>query len=127
MKQICIGFVLAAFFLTACQPTTQQDVVAEPAPLETPEADGRRVQGQLLISSDTPSYNIRVADEFTYVGQFDFEIIADSDEYPEDLQGQPIAAGERFVFAFADKSNAIQKLFIIQYEGFLPENEFTYL
>jgi hypothetical protein len=88
--------------------------------------DQRTVDDQLLISPATPSFNIRVAEDLSYVGSFDFEIIADSEEYPPDMQGQPVAAGERFVFAAADDGQTVSKLFIVQYEGFLPENEFTY-
>lgn len=103
-----------------------QEAVSEPSAPATARAPERSVEDQLLISPATPSFDIRVADELSYVGRFDFEIIASSDEYPVELQGQPVASGERFVFVSADSDNAVEKLFIVQYEGFLPDNDFIY-
>lgn len=86
----------------------------------------RMVEGNTIISPNTPKIKIEVADEFDYVGQFDFEIIANSEEYPKDLQGMPVAAGERLVFVKAGQDRRVEKLFIVQYEGFLQSNDFVY-
>lgn len=40
--------------------------------------------------------------------------------------GKPVAAGERLVFAIADEEDQIEKLFIVQFEGFRPTNDFIY-
>lgn len=92
---------------------------AEKAPL-------RLVEGNVLISNDLPKIEIEIDDEFNYIGKFDFEIIASSDEYSEDMQGKAVAAGERYVFAAMAENRSINKLFIVQFEGFLPENDLIY-
>ncbi len=86
----------------------------------------RYVEGNTIISKNLPEIEIEVADEFKYVGVFDFEIFANSDEYPAELQGKAVAAGERFVFAMGDEDRNVKKLFIVQFEGFLEENEFIF-
>ena len=120
------AFCAAAMVLLACSTGAGKEVPPAGVLAKRGDSDRRTVDDQLLISPATPSFNIRVAEDLSYVGSFDFEIIADSEEYPLDVQGQPVAAGERFVFAAADDGQTISKLFIVQYEGFLPENEFTY-
>ena len=69
---------------------------------------------------------IKVDEKFTYIGRFDFEIAALSDEWPKSVRGSAIAQGERFIFAQADTEQKIEKLFIVQFEGFRPDNDFTY-
>jgi len=128
MKKLTRSFALSLFATVAvsCAADPPQEMAPEPAAAPIVRVDGRSVQGQLLISPAMPSFDIRVADGLSYVGRFDFEIIASSDEYPAELQGQPIAAGERFVFVSADSDGAVEKLFIVQYEGFLPDNDFVF-
>lgn len=87
---------------------------------------GRHVKGNLLVSGEYPEITIEVSDEFAFIGTFDFEIIANSDEYPQEMQGKAVASGERFVFASADEDKNVSKLFIVQFEGFLNDNDFTY-
>lgn len=89
-------------------------------------ASGRAVEGHVLTSDATPEIEIEVAEEFGFVGHFPFEILGESEEYPERFRGKPVAAGERFVFAVSDENNVVEKLFIVQFEGFLPSNEFVY-
>jgi len=86
----------------------------------------RIVTNNTIVSKTLPEIRIKVAEEFVYLGDFEFEIIANSNEYPEDLQGKPVAAGERLVFAKANGNSDIEKLFIVQFEGFLPSNDFVY-
>ncbi len=86
----------------------------------------RSVTNNVLTSDSLPKIKIKVDKEFKYIGKFDFEIIASSDEYPDDMIGKPVATGERLVFALADEENRIEKLFIVQFEGFLSTNDFMY-
>lgn len=90
------------------------------------ESFKRVVKGNVLISDEFPKIEITVDKEFDYIGSFDFEIIASSDEYSLDMQGKPVAAGERFVFASTDENQSVNKLFIVQFEGFLPENDLIF-
>ena len=62
--------------------------------------------GGVLISREEPSLAIDVADEFEFVGHHPFRI-------------RDVAAGERFVFIQAE-DHQVQKLLIVQFEGFLP-------
>ena len=86
----------------------------------------RYVASNVLVSHELPEVEIAVNEEFRFVGNFDFEIIAASDEYPEEIQGKPVANGERFVFVSTDENRAVLKMFIVQFEGWLPEVDFTY-
>ena len=86
----------------------------------------RLVGANVLISNELPEVTIKVEEEFDYVGNFDFEIIASSDEYDKNLLGKAVAAGERFVFVKADANQVVDKLFIVQFEGFLPHLDYTY-
>jgi hypothetical protein len=60
----------------------------------------------VLISREEPSLAIDVANEFEFVGRHPFTI-------------RDVAAGERFVFVQAE-DHQVQKLLMIQFEGFLP-------
>lgn len=105
--------------LLSCESSPPQSAGQTTEPVRT-------VQDNVLRSDTLPAIAIQVDDAFTYVGKFDFEIIATSEEYPEDLRGKPVAAGERHVFVAADTKQAVERLFIVQLEGFLPENDFIY-
>jgi len=76
-------------------------------------AQTRKVKGQTLISRDLPRIAVHVDKEFRYVGKFDFIL-------------KEIAKGERFVFVDADRNKKILRLFIAQFEGFLPGKPNTY-
>lgn len=118
--------LIAVFvFLLSCQ-TKKKEVKDEGQSVSTEEALKRVVKSNVLISNDLPKIEIKVDDAFRFIGQFDFEILASSDEYPEEMRGKPVAAGERYVFASTDEDSSINKLFIVQFEGFLPENDFIY-
>jgi hypothetical protein len=60
----------------------------------------------VLISREDPSLAIKVANEFEFVGRHPFTI-------------RDVAAGERFVFVQAE-DHRVEKLFMVQFEGFLP-------
>ena len=66
----------------------------------------RKVEGNVIISDTLPKIKIAVKGRFKYVGRFDFKI-------------RDVAAGERFVFVDA-KNGKVKKMFIAQFEGFLP-------
>lgn len=72
------------------------------------------MQEDVLISAEEPSLAIAVENSFTFVGSHPITI-------------GDVAAGERFVFVDADDS-IIRRLFIIQFEGFLPgvDDHFRY-
>ena len=73
---------------------------AEPKNLIQYMADG------VLISREDQSLAIKVADEFEFVGRHPFAI-------------RDVAAGERFIFVQAE-DHRVAKLFMVQFEGFLP-------
>ena len=118
MKYRQLLFWLGAV-LVSCGPQGKDN-----APTDQP-IPNRSVTQNVLTSNSLPEIAIKVDDEFNYIGNFDFEIIANSDEYEASLLGKPIAKGERFVFV-ADSNKILKKLFIVQFEGFLPEYDFTY-
>ncbi|MDH3747646.1 MAG: hypothetical protein OER97_05525 [Gammaproteobacteria bacterium] len=60
----------------------------------------------VLISLQEPSLAIDVDDAFTFVGRHPFTI-------------RDVAAGERFIFVDSE-GDVILRLFIVQFEGFLP-------
>lgn len=68
--------------------------------------------GNVLISRSTPAIRIKVDPAFHYIGRFDFRL-------------DDVAEGERHVFVDADGRN-IRRLFIAQFEHFLPESEEMY-
>lgn len=86
----------------------------------------RRVENNRIISNSLPEIEILVNEVFDYIGKFDFEIIASSDEYDEAILGKPIAAGERLVFLNTETNGKVDKLFIVQFEGFLPQYDLAY-
>ncbi len=73
----------------------------------------RRVEKGTLSSSELPRITVTVDKAFTYVGRFDFI-----------LKG--IAKGERFIFVDAGRGKTVNRLFIAQFEGFLPDQPHTY-
>lgn len=114
---VLFGFTL---MILACQSTNNQN-----APKKAGIAP-RIVKDNVLTSTQLPEIEIAVHQNFKFIGNFDFEITATSEEWPKEVIGKPIAAGERFVFAEADDKKGINKLFIVQFEGFLPQYDFTY-
>ncbi|UOY05115.1 hypothetical protein L0P88_14305 [Muricauda sp. SCSIO 64092] len=117
--------ITLAVFLLSCQ--TKKKEVKDDVQSVLPEKGLKRlVEANVLTSNELPKIEIKVENEFRFMGQFDFEILASSDEYPEDMQGKAVAAGERYIFAQVNENRSVDKLFIVQFEGFLPENDFIY-
>ncbi len=72
----------------------------------------RFVRDTTLVSTDLPAVRIQVAAEFRYAGCVSFNL-------------WEVAAGERYIFVEA-ADLLIRRLFILQFEGFLPGNSKTY-
>lgn len=117
--------VSLAMGLLGCQPQGTSSDSPLSATSETAKPT-RAVVGNLLESASVPEIAILVDSSFAFVGGFGIEIEANSDEWPDDLIGKPIAAGERFVFVDARENGLVERLFIVQFEGFLDNNEETY-
>ena len=111
--------------LLSCQ-NKQKEIKQEPESFIAEKHFIRSVKNNVLISRSHPKIEIEVAHEFIYIGEFEFEITANSEEYSQDMQGTVVAAGDRYVFASIDKNNSVNKLFIVQLEGFLPSNDLIF-
>ncbi len=72
----------------------------------------RAVKNNTIISPALPNIRIRVNKAFTYAGKVDFKI-------------RDVAQGERYIF-IETQDKRITRLFIAQFEGFLPSNVLTY-
>jgi hypothetical protein len=81
--------------------------------IAAPAAPIRTVHGNVLTSSDLPKLTLTLDKRFEYVGRAAFNI-------------RNIADGERFVWVQADSFKHVQKLFIVQFEGFMPDIDSTY-
>lgn len=73
----------------------------------------RRVQGQVLTSTELPAARITVDKAFKYVGSQTF-ILYD------------VARAEQHFFVDADEQGRIHRMYWIQFEGYLPNNSHTY-
>lgn len=114
--------LLSLLIALSCTPTKKES----PTSPEENMVPVRTVDKNLFRSNTLPNIQIQVAEEFDYVGSFYFEIIASSEEYPDSIQGKAVAAGDRYVFVRSNEENKVEKLFIVQLEGFLPNNTFKY-
>lgn len=83
---------------------------AEPANCQDPLS---RVEGDTFISADNPNIRVRVDRKFKYIGRLPFAI-------------DKVAAGNRYIFVQANPEKHIQRMFIIQQEGFLPSSDEIY-
>ncbi|MEX0288528.1 MAG: hypothetical protein AB3N14_05415 [Flavobacteriaceae bacterium] len=115
--------LLALLFLSLSCGEKKEKETAETIAAYTPD---RYVENNCLYSKVLPEIDIQVAEEFKYIGTFDFVLKANSDEAPPELKGKAIAGGDRYVFAVADDNQKVRKLFIVQLEGFLPGIDYTY-
>jgi len=76
------------------------------------EENGRFVMGQILTSEKLPKIKIALDDSFVYQGKIDFKI-------------RDIAIGERYIFIDSE-NHIVKRMFIAQFEGFLPSSEEFY-
>lgn len=121
MKKIILSALLLSLLFNC---SSSKEEASEAAQQGT--SPSRYVEQNILVSDTLPDIKIKVAEEFNYAGSFYFEIIAASEEYPDSIRGKAVAAGDRFVFTKADKNKKLEKLFIVQLEGFLLSNDFIY-
>jgi len=98
-----IGIGLSCFIaltLWAAEPADNRD-------------QSSRVENNTFISPDNPEIRVSVDRKFKYVGSLPFAI-------------DDVARGNRYVFVQADPKKHIQRMFIVQQEGFLPSSNDTY-
>ncbi len=84
----------------------------------------RLISDHGIVSEANPSRLFSLDTSFIFVGTFEFTIAANS-EFPKEVSGENIAAGERIVFADI-RNRTAHRLLIFQFEGFLPDYNFTY-
>lgn len=74
---------------------------------------GSRVEGNTFVSLENPKIRAAVDKKFTYVGSVPFAF--------------DNVSGERFVFVHATGDKQVQRMFVIQQEGFVPSSNDTYV
>ncbi|MEK6300051.1 MAG: hypothetical protein AABO41_04965 [Acidobacteriota bacterium] len=77
------------------------------------QSQPRTVSGQILRSSETPKVELKFDKQFKYAGSQDF-ILYD------------VARAEQHFFVDADKQGRINRMYWVQFEGYLPGNTNTY-
>lgn len=73
----------------------------------------RTVAHNVITSPADPAIQIKVDRQLKYLGSFAFNI-------------RDIAGGERHIWVKADKHKRVQKLFILQFEGYFPGSPHRY-
>lgn len=73
----------------------------------------RGVENNIIFSADMPRIRIRVSDTFEYVGRLDYIL-------------SNVAHVTSFHFVEADAQKRIQRSFMVQFEGYLPDNTYSY-
>jgi hypothetical protein len=105
-----IGYALIALITLSgaisanLTPLTQASASQEPI---------RTVEGQVLISTHLPAIRIEFDKEFRYVGGHTFVLYE-------------VAKAEQHFFVEADRDKRINRLYWVQFEGYLPENNEKY-
>lgn len=77
------------------------------------QSQPRTVSGQILRSTETPKVELKFDKQFKYAGSQDF-ILYD------------VARAEQHFFVDADKQGRINRMYWVQFEGYLPGNTNTY-
>jgi len=73
----------------------------------------RKIEGQVLTSTETPAVKIEFDKGFKYVGGHDFILYE-------------VARAEQHFFVDADKEGRIKRMYWVQFEGYLPSNTHSY-
>jgi len=73
----------------------------------------RSAKGNALVSEELPKLKLRFGKDFKYVGGQTFVLY-------------DVARAEQHFYVYADKDNRISKLYWVQFEGYLPENNLKY-
>ena len=102
-KTFLIAAVLVSSLLLSSIAYAQSDV----------NRQTRRVEGQILTSASLPPIRIRVGKAFKYVGSQQF-ILYDR------------AQVEQHFFVDADKQQRIKRMYMVQFEGYLPNISGSY-
>jgi len=102
-KTFLIAAVLVSSLLLSSIAYAQSDV----------DSQTRRVKGQILTSASLPPIRIRFGKAFKYVGSQQF-ILYDR------------AQVEQHFFVDADKQQRIKRMFMVQFEGYLPNVSGSY-
>lgn len=102
-KTFLIAAVLVSSFLLSSIAYAQSDV----------DSQTRRVKGQILTSASLPPIRIRFGKAFKYVGSQQF-ILYDR------------AQVEQHFFVDADKQQRIKRMYMMQFEGYLPNISGSY-
>ncbi len=100
---VCLGIIFTMPIAQSAASTAQK---AGAAP-------SRKIEGQILSSTEMPALKLEFDKAFKYVGGHDF-ILYD------------VARAEQHFFVDADKDGRIKRMYWIQFEGYLPSNSHTY-
>jgi len=73
----------------------------------------RTIRDNIITSPAQPAIKLHIADSFTYVGRLKFII-------------KQVAEAEVFIFVSADSDKKIDRILIVQFEGWLDDNAYTY-
>src|SRR5262245_3092338 len=73
----------------------------------------RTIKGQTLTSAETPAARLEFNQDFKYVGGHVFILYG-------------VARAEQHFFVDADPEGRVKRLYWVQFEGYLPENNYTY-
>jgi hypothetical protein len=80
--------------------------LAEPQPVRT-------VAKNVITSAADPAIAIKVDKDLKYLGSFAFTI-------------KNVAGGERHIWVQADRNKRVQRMFILQFEGYFPDSPHRY-
>ncbi|MDT4895468.1 MAG: hypothetical protein QOH25_545 [Acidobacteriota bacterium] len=112
MKKAILAFIAIAV-LSLSSSVASYAQASEPSSTEKRVvAQQRRVKGRTLVSDILPPIRIKFDKDFKYVGSQSF-ILYNS------------AQVEQFFFVEASR-NRIKRMFMVQFEGYLPDNTHTY-
>lgn len=97
--------LIASFPLQSSATQTAQELAGHSQP--------RSVKGQVLYSTEMPAVNLKFDVRFRYAGSHTF-ILFDN------------ARAEQHFFVDADKQGRIHRMYWVQFEGYLPTNDYSY-
>ena len=108
MRKYSLAIFAAVFVGLLLSPTAGAQSANKPAATQT-----RRVKGQVLTSTALPAIRIRFDKTFKYIGSQTF-ILYDRSQV------------EQHFFVAADKQQRIKRMYLLQFEGYLPNVNATY-
>lgn len=87
--------------------------LAQSLPAKTAASLQRRVQGQTIISNELPAAELTFGKDLRYVGGQVVNLYGNAD-------------AEQHLFVKTGSSGAVERLYWVQFEHFLPSNTYTY-